>query len=106
MTPDLCPPPVSGPQHLKAGPLKDPLLDDQGDFVRMCGAMKRIGLDDVEKLDLFRVVAGVLHLGNVDFEEAGSTSGKDPTHRGGEVSPSWGRCLLVSYPGCELSPLS
>uniref|UniRef100_A0A8C5ASE1 Unconventional myosin-VI n=1 Tax=Gadus morhua TaxID=8049 RepID=A0A8C5ASE1_GADMO len=62
-------------RHLKAGPLKDPLLDDQGDFVRMCGAMKRIGLDDAEKLDLFRVVAGVLHLGNVDFEEAGSTSG-------------------------------
>lgn len=37
--------------------------------------MKKIGLDDGEKLDLFRVVAGVLHLGNIDFEEAGSTSG-------------------------------
>ncbi|XP_031437000.1 myosin VIa [Clupea harengus] len=63
------------PEHMKAGPLKDPLLDDQGDFNRMSGAMKKIGLDDTEKLDLFRVVAGVLHLGNVDFEEAGSTSG-------------------------------
>ncbi|KAK1888700.1 Unconventional myosin-VI, partial [Dissostichus eleginoides] len=62
-------------EHVKAGPLKDPLLDDQGDFNRMSGAMKKIGLDDSEKLDLFRVVAGVLHLGNVDFEEAGSTSG-------------------------------
>ncbi|KAG7257197.1 hypothetical protein CRUP_014208, partial [Coryphaenoides rupestris] len=62
------------PLHLKTGPLKDPLLDDQGDFNRMCGAMKKIGLNDGEKLDLFRVVAGVLHLGNVDFEEAGSTS--------------------------------
>ncbi|XP_041951240.1 myosin VIa isoform X3 [Alosa sapidissima] len=63
------------PEHMKAGPLKDPLLDDQGDFTRMSVAMKKIGLDDTEKLDLFRVVAGVLHLGNVDFEEAGSTSG-------------------------------
>uniref|UniRef100_A0A671USW1 Unconventional myosin-VI n=1 Tax=Sparus aurata TaxID=8175 RepID=A0A671USW1_SPAAU len=63
------------PEHLKAGPLKDPLLDDQGDFNRMCVAMKKIGLDDTEKLDLFRVVAGVLHLGNINFEEAGSTSG-------------------------------
>ncbi|XP_006062054.3 unconventional myosin-VI isoform X1 [Bubalus bubalis] len=62
-------------EHLKAGSLKDPLLDDHGDFVRMCTAMKKIGLDDEEKLDLFRVVAGVLHLGNIDFEEAGSTSG-------------------------------
>ncbi|XP_051781508.1 myosin VIa isoform X4 [Erpetoichthys calabaricus] len=63
------------PEHLKGGSLKDPLLDDQCDFNRMCIAMKKIGLNDVEKLDLFRVVAGVLHLGNIDFEEAGSTSG-------------------------------
>nr|XP_020496389.1 unconventional myosin-VI isoform X2 [Labrus bergylta] len=63
------------PEHLKVGALKDPLLDDQGDFNRMCGAMKKIGLDDTEKLDLFRVVAGVLHLGNIDFEETGSSSG-------------------------------
>ncbi|KAE8603145.1 hypothetical protein XENTR_v10014237 [Xenopus tropicalis] len=63
------------PEYLKHGALKDPLLDDHGDFNRMCIAMKKIGLDDTEKLDLFRVVAGVLHLGNIDFEEAGSTSG-------------------------------
>ncbi|XP_057679101.1 unconventional myosin-VI-like isoform X2 [Corythoichthys intestinalis] len=62
-------------EHVKAGPLKDPLLDDHADFQRMLVAMKKIGLDDTEKLDLFRVVAGVMHLGNVDFEEAGSTSG-------------------------------
>ncbi|XP_024862015.1 myosin VIb isoform X3 [Kryptolebias marmoratus] len=62
-------------KHQKAGALKDPLLDDQGDFNRMCVAMKKIGLNDTEKLDLFRVVAGVLHLGNIDFEETGSSSG-------------------------------
>uniref|UniRef100_A0A8C5R6A1 Unconventional myosin-VI n=1 Tax=Leptobrachium leishanense TaxID=445787 RepID=A0A8C5R6A1_9ANUR len=63
------------PEYLKHGSLKDPLLDDHGDFNRMCGAMKKIGLDDTEKLDLFRVVAGVLHLGNIDFEDTGGTSG-------------------------------
>ncbi|CAM4644259.1 unnamed protein product [Leuciscus chuanchicus] len=62
-------------EHGKVGALKDPLLDDLGDFNRMVVAMKRIGLDDTEKLNLFRVVAGVLHLGNIDFEETGSTSG-------------------------------
>uniref|UniRef100_A0AAQ5Y346 Unconventional myosin-VI n=1 Tax=Amphiprion ocellaris TaxID=80972 RepID=A0AAQ5Y346_AMPOC len=62
------------PEHIKTGALKDPLLDDQGDFNRMCVAMKKIGLNDTEKLDLFRVVAGVLHLGNIDFEETGSSS--------------------------------
>lgn len=63
------------PEHLKVGALKDPLVDDHGDFNRMCVAMKKIGLDNTEKLDLFRVVAGVLHLGNIDFEETGSSSG-------------------------------
>uniref|UniRef100_A0A8C6TVN2 Unconventional myosin-VI n=1 Tax=Neogobius melanostomus TaxID=47308 RepID=A0A8C6TVN2_9GOBI len=62
-------------EHVKSGGLKDPLLDDLGDFGRMCDAMKKIGLNDAEKLDLFRVVAGVLHLGNIDFEETGSSSG-------------------------------
>ncbi|XP_054909457.1 myosin VIb isoform X1 [Poeciliopsis prolifica] len=62
-------------EHVKMGALRDPLLDDQGDFNRMCVAMKKIGLNDTEKLDLFRVVAGVLHLGNIDFEETGSSSG-------------------------------
>ncbi|XP_028294764.1 myosin VIb isoform X1 [Gouania willdenowi] len=62
-------------QHQRLGALKDPLLDDQSDFNRMCVAMKKIGLNDTEKLDLFRVVAGVLHLGNIDFEETGSSSG-------------------------------
>ncbi|KAG7220504.1 hypothetical protein INR49_018031 [Caranx melampygus] len=55
---------------MKSGPLKDPLLDDHGDFNRMSVAMKKIGLDDTEKLDLFRVVAGVLHLGNVAFKSS------------------------------------
>uniref|UniRef100_A0A673G8G4 Unconventional myosin-VI n=1 Tax=Sinocyclocheilus rhinocerous TaxID=307959 RepID=A0A673G8G4_9TELE len=63
------------PEHGKVGALKDPLLDDLGDFNRMVVAMKKIGLDDTEKLNLFRVVSGVLHLGNIDFEETGSTSG-------------------------------
>ncbi|KAK7877095.1 hypothetical protein WMY93_032204, partial [Mugilogobius chulae] len=62
------------PEHVKSGPLKDPLLDDHLDFSRMSEAMRKIGLDESEKLDLFRTVAGVMHLGNVDFEEAGSTS--------------------------------
>ncbi|KPP79830.1 unconventional myosin-VI-like [Scleropages formosus] len=67
--------PTVVPQHLKFGGLKDPLLDDRGDFNRMCVAMKKIGLDDAEKLNLFRVVAGVLHLGNIDFEDMGSSTG-------------------------------
>lgn len=81
------------PQLLKAGPLKDPLLDDHADFNRMCVAMKKIGLDDTEKLNLFRVVAGVLHLGNIDFEEAGSTSGK----RRASVAPEYTYYTVITH---------
>lgn len=79
-------------KHLKSGPLKDPLLDDHGDFNRMCVAMKKIGLDDTEKLDLFRVVAGVLHLGNINFEEAGSTSGEPRSHVTANLSAQGQSC--------------
>ncbi|KAJ4921579.1 hypothetical protein JOQ06_029601, partial [Pogonophryne albipinna] len=95
-------------EHVKAGPLKDPLLDDQGDFNRMSGAMKKIGLDDSEKLDLFRVVAGVLHLGNVDFEETGSTSEhvgvNSASPNTARISPSEG-LVSVSF-NTPLNPLS
>lgn len=55
--------------------MKDFLLDDYGDFIRMCIVMKKIGLDDGEKFDLFWVVVGVLYFGNIDFEEVGSILG-------------------------------
>lgn len=64
----------------------------------MCVAMKKIGLDDCEKLDLFRVVAGVMHLGNIDFEEAGSTSGE----LGGDVELALAR---PPWSDVHLSPL-
>ncbi|XP_035598419.1 unconventional myosin-VI isoform X4 [Oncorhynchus keta] len=89
------------PEHVKLGALKDLLLDDQGDFNRMCGAMKKIGLDDTEKLDLFRVVAGVLHLGNVDFEETGSTSAGQHSRLVSDWTGSSGCSRLVSH--CQMS---
>ncbi|MEQ2301076.1 hypothetical protein AMECASPLE_032294 [Ameca splendens] len=64
----------------------------------MCVAMKKIGLGDTEKLDLFRVVAGVLHLGNIDFEEAGSTSGElQRKHLSLSSGPDMGLITLVQH---------
>nr|XP_009687452.1 PREDICTED: unconventional myosin-VI [Struthio camelus australis] len=94
------------PEYLKAGSLKDPLLDDHGDFNRMCTAMRKIGLDDAEKLDLFRVVAGVLHLGNIDFEEAGSTSGGCTLkNRSGQALECCAALLGLDAPAPGLVPL-
>ncbi|XP_077972837.1 unconventional myosin-VI-like isoform X3 [Styela clava] len=62
-------------EHKKKGSLHDPLLDDYRDFARMQSSMADIGLSKDEMFHLFRVVAAVLHLGNVKFEDSGGSSG-------------------------------
>ena len=63
-------------QYKKHGSLYDIHLDDYAGYSRVEGAMKKIGLDDKEKMNIFRVVAGVMHLGNVKFEASEGTQGK------------------------------
>ena len=70
------------------GPLKDPLLDDIADFAKMdkvciqlykldktqkvlfwiLQALQTLGLSEGERMQIYTVVAAVLHLGNVAFE--------------------------------------
>jgi myosin-6 len=56
-------------QFLKHGSLHDIQLDDCKDFGLTDKAMTSMGLSDAEKLAIYTTVAGVLHLGNVAFEE-------------------------------------
>lgn len=51
------------------GPLKDPILDDYTDFHQLDQALSRLGLSETTKLEIYALVAGVLHLGNITFEE-------------------------------------
>ena len=44
-------------------------MDDAEGYRILELSMDKIGLTDTEKADLFRVVAAVLHLGNITFEE-------------------------------------
>lgn len=55
--------------HSKQGPLKDTLLDDVDDFNTLNGALSRLGLNESERLQIYTMVAAVLHLGNVEFED-------------------------------------
>ncbi|XP_038058874.1 unconventional myosin-VI-like isoform X1 [Patiria miniata] len=61
--------------YKKHGGLYDIALDDYKGYARVEGAMKKIGLEDKEKLNIFRVVAGVMHLGNVSFQTSDGTQG-------------------------------
>lgn len=56
-------------QFLRHGSLHDIQLDDMNDFKRMDSAMSAMGMGEDEKLAIYVIVAGVLHLGNVCFEE-------------------------------------
>lgn len=50
---------------------------DMAEFSEMKQCLDSIGLSDQEQKKVFGIVASVLHLGNVDFEEKGSEDGDD-----------------------------
>lgn len=55
--------------HQTNGPIKDPMLDDYDDFQHLDEALSRLGMSESTKLEIYALVAGVLHLGNITFEE-------------------------------------
>ncbi|KAK2154661.1 hypothetical protein LSH36_261g02057 [Paralvinella palmiformis] len=56
-------------QLLSRGSLRDIQLDDVKDFERTDEAMSHMGMNGNEKMAIYTIVAGVLHLGNVTFED-------------------------------------
>ncbi|XP_026322263.1 myosin heavy chain 95F [Hyposmocoma kahamanoa] len=62
-------------QQQARGGLRDPILDDIEDFGRLHQALSHIGLSEAEKKAVYSVVAAVLHLGNVQFEDDGGAKG-------------------------------
>ncbi|XP_055588992.1 myosin heavy chain 95F isoform X2 [Uranotaenia lowii] len=55
--------------HMSKGSLKDPILDDFNDFHDLDQALSRLGLSDGQKFEIYALVAAVLHLGNINFED-------------------------------------
>lgn len=47
----------------------DLLSQDREGFHKLIQSIDNIGLTSEEKLNLFRITAAVLHLGNIQFEE-------------------------------------
>lgn len=63
-------------QYLKLGCLHDAVIDDVRDFQVCNEAMSKMGVSDADKLAIFMLVAAVLHLGNVMFEENQDAKGQ------------------------------
>lgn len=77
--------------HLKQGPLKDTLLDDAEDFTKLNNALSRLGLSESERLQIYTMVAAVLHLGNIEFEE-----NPEDTRGGCRVAKSKEKSLVIA----------
>lgn len=55
--------------HLSQGFLHDPLLDDYNEFQELDQALMRLNIGDDLKFQIYSLVASVLHLGNIQFED-------------------------------------
>jgi len=87
--------------YLSKGSLRDIQLDDVNDFKKMDQAMTHMALTDNDKLAIYSVIAGVLHLGNVAFED-------DPQSKGGcKVSGQTEGSLIIAgqFLGCDKDDL-
>ncbi|KDO35603.1 hypothetical protein SPRG_00446 [Saprolegnia parasitica CBS 223.65] len=51
------------------------LLDDAANFSKLTDALLMVGIDHLQQTDLFKLVGGLLHLGNVDFDEEETSEG-------------------------------
>lgn len=68
-------------QCKKSGLIADELVDDFSDFQRLRGALENIGVGKEEQFELFRLLAGILHLGNIEFD------GTDDVRGGCSIKP-------------------
>ncbi|XP_037103256.1 unconventional myosin-Ie isoform X2 [Syngnathus acus] len=56
----------------QSGAYKVDDIDDKKDFQETTHAMKVIGISDQDRAMVLQIVAGVLHVGNISFKEAGN----------------------------------
>ncbi|XP_075148693.1 myosin heavy chain 95F jaguar isoform X2 [Haematobia irritans] len=90
-TEQLIPSTQKSADHMKNGPLKDPIIDDYNHFQNLDKALGRLGLSEVQKLEIYSLVAAVLHLGNISFEEI-----PDDVRGGCQVSQSSEKSLTTT----------
>lgn len=64
------------------------------DWAALCGAMQVLGIGDSEREDIIRVLAAVLHLGNVYFHRRQLRHGQEGVQLGGGAEVRWAAHLL------------
>ncbi|CAK4278563.1 unnamed protein product [Aphanomyces euteiches] len=59
----------------RSGCTTSDILNDASNFDKLTDALVLVGIDSAMQLELFRLVAGLLHLGNVSFDEEETDEG-------------------------------
>ncbi|CAG4975497.1 unnamed protein product [Colias eurytheme] len=72
------------------------------DWSALCGAMQVLGIGDAEREDIIKVLAAVLHLGNVYFHRRQLRHGQEGVQLGGGAEVRWAAHLL-KLPAEELA---
>ncbi|XP_055381599.1 myosin heavy chain 95F isoform X4 [Condylostylus longicornis] len=78
-------------EHSQKGCLKDPILDDYQDFQTLDKALAYMGLSENDKFGIYALVAAVLHLGNISFEDL-----PDDVRGGCQVSEKSEKSLVMT----------
>ena len=55
--------------HMKSGVLEDAIVDDLADFKAMKNALDHFGMSSSDQQTVYQIVAAVLHIGNIAFED-------------------------------------
>lgn len=76
--------------HSTKGCLKDTLLDDIEDFNNLDQALSRMGISENGRMEIYSIVAAVLHLGNITFED-----NPDDTKGGCRVTDSSEKSMII-----------
>ncbi|XP_051165519.1 myosin heavy chain 95F isoform X1 [Leptopilina boulardi] len=85
--------------QIEKGSLQDPILDDVEGFAAMDQALSRLGISDVEKMEIYTMVAAVLHLGNITFED-----NPEDTKGGSRITANSEKAVLFSAKLLSVDP--
>ncbi|CAE7676585.1 XI-H [Symbiodinium microadriaticum] len=75
---------------------------DEENYRRLERAMKDVGLDNVDKEMIFRIIAGILHLGNVTFAESTESGSDAATFSPQSADHLKQVCCLLGVSECDM----
>ncbi|KAI9190471.1 hypothetical protein H9P43_001905 [Blastocladiella emersonii ATCC 22665] len=81
---------------LREGEVTAAGVDDAAQFAALVSALEKLGMPEDQRTELFRCVAGILHLGNLVFEDAAAAAEPAAAEGGAAATPVGSRIAAAS----------